>query len=147
VHSANELVELFRQKGLRVTPQRRLIFDLLCGAGSHPTAERVYERASAIMPDISLSTVYDTLRKLVELGEIQPVEDLSDGGLRYDTNVADHHHLFCVRCNRLVDITLDVVIPDPPPEQSGGFRILTRRVTFQGICPDCQQSESGNRVR
>ncbi len=147
MRTTKDLVERFRQKGFRVTPQRRLLFDLLCRDDSHPTAEQIYERASAIMPDISLATVYDTLHRLVELGEIQPVEDLSDGGLRYDTNVENHHHLFCLRCNRLVDITLDAVISDPPPDQTQGFRILKRQITFQGICPECQRSESDNQVR
>ncbi|GAB4410384.1 MAG: Fur family transcriptional regulator [Anaerolineales bacterium] len=141
MRSTQAVLELLRRKGYHVTPQRRVIVDILAGDGTHPTAEQVYQRASAVMPEISRTTVYNTLRELVELGELAPVEDLSDGGTRYDTNTDAHHHLFCVRCNRLVDITLNFAGPELPDEHAMGFKILKGQVTFYGICPDCQRGE------
>ena len=142
MRSKQALLELFRKKGYHITPQRRVIVDLLVGDDTHPTAEQVYQRAVAVMPEISRTTVYNTLRELVELGELAPVENLSESGTRYDTNMDDHHHLFCIRCNRLVDVTLDIAGLEIPDEQAMGFKILKGQVTFYGVCPDCQRGST-----
>ena len=71
--SPTELAEAFRAQGLKVTPQRQLLFALLEDNTSHPTADGLYARASAQMPGISLRTVYTTLTDLVDMGELQAV--------------------------------------------------------------------------
>ncbi len=81
-----ELSELFRQRGLKVTPQRQCIFRLLHGNHAHPTAEALYAAVSAEMPTISLKTVYSTLNDLAAMGEIQQL-DLGTGSSRFDPNV------------------------------------------------------------
>jgi Fe2+ or Zn2+ uptake regulation protein len=141
VKPLESLLDKFRQNGLRITPQRRVILELLADDDSHPTAEQVYQRALAVMPDISRTTVYNTFRELSDMGELSPVHDLSEGGQRYDTNTETHHHLYCVACHRLIDIAHDFEGLDLAPEESSGYRILSRQVTFYGICPECQAKE------
>jgi Fe2+ or Zn2+ uptake regulation protein len=135
---AEKLIDLFRQKGLRITPQRRLILEVLDGDASHPTAEELYQRVVLALPDISRTTVYNTLRELVSLGELREVQGLSAGRLRYDTRSDAHHHLFCTRCQALIDIGCDLEISLAPGE-SAGYKITRYQVTFYGICPDCQR--------
>lgn len=142
MQSTDALIKLFRQKGLHVTPQRRAIFELLSGDDTHPTADQVYRRITSVMPDISRTTVYNILRELVDFGQLAPVEGLSEGGVRYDTNMDAHHHLFCVRCNRLTDVALDLKGLELPAEQAAGYRIEKHQVTFYGVCPDCQRGET-----
>ena len=136
--SVEPLLDQFRQNGLKITPQRRVILDLLVGDDSHPTAEKVYQRVLEVMPDISRTTVYNTLRELSDMGELTPVQDLSDGGLRYDTNSEAHHHLYCVKCHTLIDVDREFEGVHLSPGETSGYRILSRQVTFYGICPDCQ---------
>ena len=138
MRSLEMLLERFRQNGLKITPQRRVILELLADDDSHPTAEQVYQRVLAVMPDVSRTTVYNTFRELVESGELTPVHDLSDGGQRYDTNSEPHHHLYCVRCHTLIDIDRDFGGLDLTPRERSGYQILGHQVTFHGICPDCQ---------
>jgi Fe2+ or Zn2+ uptake regulation protein len=138
VRSFEALVELFRQNGLRITPQRRVIFELLAQDASHPTADEVYQRVLAVMPDVSRTTVYNTLRELVALGALTEVQDLSEAGQRYDTNTDVHHHLFCMRCHALIDIHHDSEGLTLSAEETSGYQILRRQVTFYGVCPDCQ---------
>ena len=135
------LIDQFRQHGLRVTPQRRVILELLVDDESHPTAEQVYQRVVAVMPDVSRTTVYNTLRELSDLGELTPVHDLSDDGHRYDTNNETHQHLCCVECHSLIDIDHDFGGMSLTPEEASGYRILSRQVTFYGICPECQAAK------
>jgi Fe2+ or Zn2+ uptake regulation protein len=134
LQSVEALVEQFRREGLKITPQRRAIFEALIRDDSHPTA---------VMPDISRTTVYNTLHELVAVGALMEVEDLSEGGTRYDTRTSQHHHLFCVVCHTLVDIDRDFQRLELPPNEAAGYRIVRRQVTFYGYCPNCQEKQSG----
>lgn len=138
--SVDVLLGLFRQNGLRITPQRRVILELLAEDETHPTADELYQRVLSLMPDVSRTTVYNTLRELVALGELTVVEDLREGGTRYDTKNYHHHHLYCMRCHALIDIIQDFPSMELRPEDAAGYQIVKSRVTFYGICPDCQDS-------
>lgn len=145
MQSVDALIKLFRQKGLRVTPQRRVIFELLAQDGSHPTADQIYQRVLSVMPEVSQTTVYNTLRELVALGELTAVGDLSEGGARYDTDSRLHHHLFCLHCHALVDIDHDFAGIELPPEEAAGYQIVKSQVTFYGVCPACQAGRHDRR--
>jgi Fe2+ or Zn2+ uptake regulation protein len=138
LNSVESLVELFREEGLKITPQRRVIFRTLIQDDSHPAAEDIYQRVLSVMPDISRTTIYNTLRELVALGQLVEVEDPTKGGTRYDTNSDQHHHLFCARCHTLVDVDRDFEGLELPPDEVEGYQILRRQVTFYGYCTNCQ---------
>ena len=140
MQSVDGLIKLSRQKNLKITPQRRVIFEVLVEDDSHPTAEEIYQRVLSVMPEVSRTTVYNTLRELVALGELTTVEDLGESGARYDTNRSHHHHLFCMRCHTLIDISRDFMGLELSPEETEGYRIVKSQVTFYGICPDCLDS-------
>jgi Fe2+ or Zn2+ uptake regulation protein len=142
VRSVAELIDLFRQAGYKITPQRRVIFEILSGDDSHPTAEEVYRRVLTLLPDTSRTTVYNTLRELVDLGELLEVQD--DGGTRYDTNTGQHHHLLCLNCHALSDISRDFEGLDLPAEETAGYTIVRRQVIFYGYCPACQAKLSAS---
>ncbi|MBN2394761.1 MAG: transcriptional repressor [Anaerolineae bacterium] len=137
------LIDLFRESGRKITPQRRAILELLASEDTHPTAEEIYQRIAETMPDISRATVYNTLHELVALGGLNEVQDLSENRLRYDTHTDSHHHLFCTRCHALVDIHHDFEALNLTPEETAGYQILKHHVTFYGLCPECQQRENG----
>jgi len=135
----NELAARFRQRGLRITPQRQRIFQVLAEATTHPTAESVYATVRRDMPTISLKTVYDTLNDLVELGEIQQF-DLGVGARLFDPNTEPHHHLICVGCGKVVDVVADYSQIEVPQEQRQGFSVRATEVTFRGLCDQCSQT-------
>ena len=141
MRSLEMVLDQFRQNGLKITPQRRLILEILTNDDSHPTSEQVYQRVMTVMPDVSRTTVYNTFRELCDLGELMPVHDLSEGGQRYDTNNESHHHLYCVKRHKLIDIDHDFVGLDLPPDERSGYQILSHQVTFYGTCPECQTTE------
>ena len=74
MRSPEELTVAFRAAGLKVTPQRQLLFRLLHNNDTHPTADTLFTEASGVMPGISLRTVYQTLTELADMGEIQMVD-------------------------------------------------------------------------
>jgi Fe2+ or Zn2+ uptake regulation protein len=135
--STDTLTTIFREQGLRVTPQRQAIFRLLEGDVSHPTVESLFDRARADMPTISLKTVYQTVHDLEALGEVR-VLDLGTGSVRVDPNVEDdHHHLLCTRCGRVRDLPGDFTGLHVPLRYRRDFTVDDVQVIFRGHCADC----------
>ncbi|MFC4334919.1 Fur family transcriptional regulator [Salininema proteolyticum] len=136
----SSLVERLRDRRWRMTPQRRVIAEMLdCGEHVHYTADEILVRANEKMPEISRATVYNTLKDLVSLGEV--LELSVDGrSKRYDPNVHhDHEHLVCDVCGKMRDVHLSGdALALLRPEDSHGFLVTEAKMTFRGICPDCQ---------
>jgi Fe2+ or Zn2+ uptake regulation protein len=137
MQTVSALTDLFRARGLRVTPQRQAIFGLLQGDGSHPTVEALYERARADMPTISLKTVYQTVHDLADLGQCRLL-DLGTGALRVDPNVEhDHHHLVCTHCGRVRDLAVEFDDLRLPSAARRDFSVDHVQVIFRGSCSHC----------
>jgi Fur family transcriptional regulator, peroxide stress response regulator len=130
-----ELVDVFRGGGLKVTPQRRLLFELLHASTQHPTAERLYSDASARMPGISLRTVYQTLTDLCAMGELRQLT-FGTGPAHFDPNVTDHHHTVCDVCGAIQDVYVDGT--DQLAIDGGSdFRSDALSIVFHGTCATC----------
>lgn len=142
VKSPAELTELFRQQGLKVTPQRQCIFRALDGNRQHPTAEAIYERVIAEMPTVSLRTVYQTLNDLAAMGEISSI-DLGTGSARFDPNLDEHHHLVCDECGTVIDVPGDFSDVRVPRGHRHGFTVSRTDIVFRGVCPACRASAAG----
>ena len=133
-----ELIDRLRDRGWRMTAQRRVIAEAMTGEHVHLAADEVLDRARVALPEVSLATVYNTLNELVEMGELLEFTH-SDGRKRYDPNVAEpHHHLVCTRCGRMLDVT--AATPVLPPAERHGFDLVDVEVTFRGRCPACAVS-------
>ena len=95
-------------KGLRMTDQRRTIAQVLEGSSDHPDVEELYNRASARDPNISIATVYRTVKLFEEAGIIEKLE-FGDGRARYEDAERDHH-------DHLIDLQSGEVIEFVDPE-------------------------------
>jgi Fe2+ or Zn2+ uptake regulation protein len=134
-----ELVQRLRDRGWRLTVQRRVVAEVLAGDHVHLTADAVHSRAQLVLPEISLATVYNTLNELVDMGEVLEVST-GDGPKRYDPNTTTaHHHLYCVGCGALRDVNprgLDHLVLSAG--QQHGFELIDVDIVFRGRCPDCR---------
>jgi Fe2+ or Zn2+ uptake regulation protein len=132
------LLERVRQRGWRITPQRRAVVQTLSGDHVHLTADQVHGAARRLLPEISLATVYNTLNELVTMGELTEVR-LHDGTARYDPKVGpDHHHLVCGRCGQIFDVQPSGVEGlSLPAEQHHGMAVDGVRIVFTGRCAAC----------
>ncbi len=122
---------------MKVTPQRELLFRLLHGNTSHPTADSVYSAAVEVMPTMSLKTVYQVLNDLKALGELQTIE-VGTGAVRFDPNTGDHHHLVCNGCGVVHDIEINASDLVLARGQRHGFSVSDVEITFRGLCPTCR---------
>ena len=138
MQSPASLAVAYRDNGRKLTPQRQLIFQLMHENETHPTAEELYDQASAQMPGISLRTVYQTLNEIAEMGELQFIE-IGSGATRFDPNVGDHHHAVCDSCCQIRDVHVRGAAALRPTD-STDFVINEVGVVFRGICSACETS-------
>ena len=112
----SRIEQLCVEKGMKMTGQRRIIARVLSEATDHPDVEEVYRRAVRIDPQISIATVYRTVR-LFEEANILERHDFGDGRSRYEEASEDHH-------DHLIDLQSGRVIEFRSPE----IEILQRRI-------------------
>jgi Fe2+ or Zn2+ uptake regulation protein len=137
VKSPDELTEIFRSRGLKMTPQRQCIFRVLHRmSGVHPTAEAVHAAVVDELPTVSLKTVYQTLNDLSAMGELHHI-DLGTGSGRFDTTLSAHQHLVCDRCGRVWDVHSDFTEVRLPEDVASGFRVSSTDIVFRGQCAHC----------
>jgi len=136
VKTPDQLTDLFRARGLKVTPQRQCIFRVLAGSSVHPTAEAVHAAVVAEMPTVSLRTVYQTLNDLASMGELVSL-DVGTGSTRFDPTLVPHHHLVCDECGRIHDLYADFGEVAVPSDDESGFTITATEIVFRGLCGDC----------
>ena len=131
-----------RSRGLRWTPQRKLILDVLSGARGHVTGSDIVERCRAREPETTPSTVYRTLAVLEDLGYLHHSHG-ADGREEFHVlPVAEHAHLQCVRCGGSWEInpteTADLVAG---LERRRGFRVDVGHLTIAGRCEACASAD------
>ncbi|QKW07550.1 transcriptional repressor [Streptomyces sp. NA04227] len=140
----SDLLERLRERGWRLTAQRRVVAEVLDGDHVHLTADEVHARAAGRLPEISRATVYNTLGELVLLGEI--LEVAVDGrAKRYDPNAhRPHHHLVCSGCGTIRDVhPAGDPLADLPPGERYGFTLAEAEITYRGLCPSCAARDKG----
>ena len=134
-----------RSRGLRCTSARRLILGALRETYDHPTVEELSSSLSEQGNGVSVATIYQNLNRLADVGLVTRFLD-SQGLLRFDANLAHHHHMLCTACGRVADIEvsereasqLDVVADDLAAEHTT-WQLENAQLELRGICPTCQE--------
>lgn len=125
---------LCADKGLRITKQRKVIAKVLGESEDHPDVEALHRRASRVDPNISIATVYRTLRLFEEAGILERHE-FGDGRSRYEA-ASDAHH------DHLIDVETGDVIEFVDEEleelqrriaEKLGFRLVDHRMELYGV--------------
>ena len=108
----------------------------------HPSADHIYQEVRRGLPAISFNTVYKTLEILCQQGMVIKVNPLH-AVARYDGETGRHAHIICRQCHRIIDLDWegsgDPVLPAAALQ---GFQIEHSSLTFWGLCPRCQTTES-----
>lgn len=121
-----------------MTPQRRLILEVLGAVDTHPTADEVYQMVRRRLPRISLGTVYRNLQTLADCGKIQTLA-LSGTQRRFDAKLETHYHVRCVECGRVADVALEGFESlEEAARRASDFEIAGHRLEFLGVCPGCR---------
>jgi Fur family transcriptional regulator, ferric uptake regulator len=135
----SEVPARLRARGLRWTPQRRVLLRVLAGVDGHVTGAELVEGCRAIDPSTTPSTVYRTLDVLEELGIVS--HSHGPGGRQefHVGPVADHAHLVCGSCGRRVELARHEVQPLADDVLlRHGFDVDIEHLTIEGRCADCR---------
>lgn len=129
--------ELCREHGLAATHQREIIYRAVVERPGHLSPEEIYENVRRQIPSISLATVYKNIKTFVTAGLLLQVSP-HHSSLRIESNHAPHHHLFCTRCNTILDIEAGALgslqVPRKLPD---GFRMQSVSIEIHGLCGKC----------
>jgi len=110
------------------------------GEGRHLSAEEAHQKLRDRGEQVSLATVYRTLRLLSSMGLLRELE-LAEGGRRFELAGHDqrlHHHLVCVRCGRIEEFESPAVLDAAEAAaHRHGFRLLEGVLNVRALCPAC----------
>lgn len=131
----NKAIEILNQFEIRPSYQRIAVMDYLLKHRTHATADAIYDDLSKTMPVLSRTTVYNTLRLLVEKGAIKALL-LEQDALHFDAIMRPHAHLFCSRCRKIYDVEVSEqlwssIVETSPCDNSDV------QLNFNGICKEC----------
>ena len=137
-----EIITKLRQRGYKLTPQRRAVLNVIDTSQRRLTPTAIYERVQQEHPGIGLVTIYRTLEILAELGVICEVNAEGSSRSYLIRRVSEHHHhLVCSGCGTVVDFTTcDIKELEQRLSQETGFKIDDHILEFTGHCQKCQKT-------
>lgn len=137
------IISKYKDKGIRLTPQRIAILKFLEGNTDHPAAEDIYRKVRRRYPTISFATVYNTLQTLTEKGDLLEIT-IDPTRKHYDPNTTPHHHIVCTDCNEIMDVFVDYSdVLTLPSHVLREFKPVGNHVDFYGVCRKCQKKKGG----
>lgn len=134
--------EYLHARGLRWTPQRRLILEVLAQTDGHVTGSELVERCRAIDLATTPSTVYRTLRVLEELGVVRHAHGLEGREEFHVRPTSNHGHLHCEHCGASWEIEPeDATATIESFRERWGFDVELSHLTVVGRCAACRSDE------
>jgi Fur family transcriptional regulator, peroxide stress response regulator len=136
------LSQKLADSGLRSTPQREVVYNVLLKKRDHPTADEVFARVKAGLPTISLATVYNCLETLVQCDLVRAV-NFERGPTRYCPNLKPHAHFHDEQTGQTHDIDLPVELLDRVSSiLPRGFDAKSVDIIFRGKAAKAEASSS-----
>jgi len=129
-----------KEKGLKLTPQRRMIVDIIHDKGEHLTAEDIIAYVQNKMPGVNKSTIYRTLEILEQAGCVFKSE--SDNHFIYHhAEEGHHHHLVCRKCGKSIDCSENLFLPvEKSLAEQYGFQTNFKHIMITGLCQECKNT-------
>lgn len=135
----DNITTIFREKKLKLTPQRIAVYKYLQSTKEHPSAEIIYKALQEAYPTMSLATVYKALKTLVEV-ELVTELNVGEGNFRYDGNTQSHPHIQCMGCGIVDDIEgISFSNVNEDVKAHTNYEVLASKIYFYGLCENCKQ--------
>ncbi len=134
-----QVTAFLRERGNRITAQRRAILKIIQEQGGHLSADDIYYLARKEVPRLSLSTVYRTLELLKGLDLVSELQ-LAGSHYRYEAQSGEHQHLVCLSCGKVIEFQCGhwAEMHRQLADQHG-FKITGNRVELFGYCEECSK--------
>jgi Fur family ferric uptake transcriptional regulator len=131
---ADDIEQLCTERGLRMTGQRRVIAEVLSSSDDHPDVEELHRRAMERDPNVSIATVYRTVRLFEEAGILER-HDFGDGRARYEQVTEDHHdHLIDARSGKVIEfVSPEIEALQEKIAADLGYRLVGHRLELYAV--------------
>lgn len=131
---SDRIEKLCLAKNMRMTDQRRVIARVLSTSSDHPDVEELHRRAHAVDRNISIATVYRTVRLFEEAGIIDRL-DFRDGRSRYEEHTGDHHdHLIDMKTGKVIEfVDPEIEALQEAIARKLGYRLVDHRLELYGV--------------
>ena len=132
--------DYLQQNKLKITPHRELILETFLENEGHRSVEDIYHTVKAIDPRIGYTTVYRTMKLLINCGLAREIE-LADGMARYEHlfNHEHHDHMICMECGKSIEFyNPDIEALQDAASAQLGFKVLDHKLQIYGVCRDCR---------
>lgn len=138
-HEEKDYIQILHANGYRVTPQRLIVLDAVCDIGGHATIGDIYGRVKELDPTIDQSTIYRALDVLCVVGLVV-VSEIGDTGKVYKiAGTAQHHHLICHACGKVLTIDTQTLQPlFGHIRLQYGFEVDGDHLALTGLCQHCR---------
>jgi Fe2+ or Zn2+ uptake regulation protein len=137
----NEIVGRLKEKGYKMTPQRRAVIQALSECGQFTDASSILDYVRKANPDVGLDTVYRNLRLLISIGVVNQINNPGNDRTIYELNTKPHHHhAVCLLCGKIECI--DYCPGDFEKMKSvikTGFKVVDHSFELFGYCKDCKK--------
>ena len=139
MRSNKELIESSKERllryGIRPSLQRLAVMDYLMKNRVHPTVDKIFSDLYPLMPTLSRTTIYNTLKLLVDSGAAIMLT-IDERNTRFDAETKPHTHFMCSKCGAVIDLNIT------PPVLKGNYiddcEILNSELYVYGYCPECK---------
>ena len=148
--AADSIQDSLKQRGFRLTRQRRILLDLIDESGRHLDVERLYELALERDPKLNRVTVYRTIKMLKDAGLVDELDLMHWSGDQhyYESRLKQEHaHMICLQCGRVEEFFGEPLKKlRQRIESHFGFQVVNVRIEVGGYCSNCQRLRS-NEIR
>lgn len=130
------------KEGYKLTPQRKLLLEILYHSQKHLSAEEIFEKVTSTQPNVAIGTIYRNLSQLTKMGIVNQL-DFKDGRSRFELSQEHHHHLICLDCGRAVDLEqcpFSSIIDEAA--RANNFQVKEHNFEIYGYCQGCSKAEA-----
>ncbi|WP_057490722.1 Fur family transcriptional regulator [Streptococcus orisasini] len=138
----NHVLAHLKEKHIRITETRKAVIAYMINAHHHPSAEQIYRDLLPQYPSMSLATVYNNLKVLIDEGLVAELKLSNDNTAYFDFMGDEHLHIVCESCGKITDfVDADISPIKEEAKEQTGYEITRAQLLIYGLCPECQKRE------
>lgn len=135
-----EVMAKLKEKGYRITPQRRVIVEKIVQTAGLLTVAEIWKLVQDEYSDVGLDTIYRNINVLAEIGVLTPITGIGNDSTRYELAYANHHHhVVCIKCGQAVCIDYCPINQEfVDMLRVRGYELIRHNVELLGVCSECK---------
>lgn len=135
----DHVIAHLKEKKIRITESRKAIISYMIHSVDHPSAEMIYRDLKPKFPNLSLATVYNNIRFLVDEGFVSEIKPSNDNTTYFDFMGHKHLNVVCEQCGNITDfMDIDFSLIQKEAAEQTNYNITKTQFLIYGICPECQ---------